>query len=33
MERAGLVLVDEVEDEGQNHYYFIRKPDSSAGAA
>jgi 2-polyprenyl-3-methyl-5-hydroxy-6-metoxy-1,4-benzoquinol methylase len=33
MERAGLVLVDEVEDEGQNHYYFIRKPDGSGGAA
>jgi SAM-dependent methyltransferase len=31
LEAAGLVLVDEAEDEGQNHYYFARKPDSSGG--
>jgi SAM-dependent methyltransferase len=28
---AGLLLYDEAEDEGQNHYYFVRKPDSSEG--
>jgi SAM-dependent methyltransferase len=27
VEAAGLVLDDEAEDEGQNHYYFVRKPD------
>jgi SAM-dependent methyltransferase len=24
---AGLMLVGEAEDEGDNHYYFVRKPD------
>ncbi len=32
IESEGLVLVGETEDEGQNHYYFVRKPDSSGGA-
>jgi cyclopropane fatty-acyl-phospholipid synthase-like methyltransferase len=32
IEAAGLILVDEADDEGQNHYYFVRKPDSSGGA-
>lgn len=27
VEAAGLILDDEAEDEGQNHYYFARKPD------
>lgn len=30
VEKAGLLLEDEGEDEGQNHYYFVRKPDSVA---
>jgi cyclopropane fatty-acyl-phospholipid synthase-like methyltransferase len=33
MQAAGLVLVDEAEDEGQNHHYFVRKLDRSGGAA
>jgi 2-polyprenyl-3-methyl-5-hydroxy-6-metoxy-1,4-benzoquinol methylase len=32
LEAAGLILVYEAEDEGQNHYYFVRKRDSSGGA-
>jgi cyclopropane fatty-acyl-phospholipid synthase-like methyltransferase len=32
MEAAGLRLVDEAEDEGRNHYYFVRKPDTGGGA-
>lgn len=28
VESAGLILDDETEDEGQNHYYFVRKPHS-----
>jgi len=31
VEAAGLILDDETEDEGQNHYYFIRRPDKSEG--
>ena len=31
LESAGLLLDDETEDEGENHYYFVRKPDSSEG--
>lgn len=27
----GLALVGEAEDEGQNHYYFVRKPDNMGG--
>lgn len=26
VEAAGLVVDDEADDEGQNHYYFVRKP-------
>lgn len=33
LEAEGLALVDETEDEGQNHYYFVRKPGNSGGAA
>jgi hypothetical protein len=25
---AGLILLDEAQDEGENHYYFVRKPKS-----
>lgn len=32
LEAAGLILVHEAEDEGENHYYFVRKPDSRGGA-
>jgi 2-polyprenyl-3-methyl-5-hydroxy-6-metoxy-1,4-benzoquinol methylase len=32
VEAAGMILEDEAEDEGQNHYYFVRKPDTSGGA-
>lgn len=32
IEVAGLVVVGETEDEGQNHYYFVQKPDSGGGA-
>jgi cyclopropane fatty-acyl-phospholipid synthase-like methyltransferase len=28
---AGMIIDDEAEDEGQNHYYFVRKPDKSEG--
>jgi SAM-dependent methyltransferase len=31
VEEAGLILDDEAEDEGQNHYYFTRKLDKSEG--
>jgi tRNA1(Val) A37 N6-methylase TrmN6 len=31
VEAAGMILDDEAEDEGQNHYYFIRKPDKREG--
>ena len=31
VEAAGLILDDETEDEGQNHYYLIRRPDKSEG--
>lgn len=31
LEEAGLILDDEADDEGQNHYYFVRKPDKSEG--
>lgn len=31
VEAAGLLLYDEAEDEGQNHYYFVRKPDNDEG--
>jgi 2-polyprenyl-3-methyl-5-hydroxy-6-metoxy-1,4-benzoquinol methylase len=31
VEAAGLILEDEAEDEGQNHYYFVRKPDKIEG--
>lgn len=31
VEAAGLILADEAEDEGQNYYYFVRKPDDSEG--
>lgn len=30
LEAAGLVLVDEADDEGENHYYFARKPTAGA---
>jgi SAM-dependent methyltransferase len=30
LEAAGLVLVGEAEDEGQNHYYFVQKPERGA---
>ncbi|MBX2992393.1 MAG: class I SAM-dependent methyltransferase [Bacteroidetes bacterium] len=30
LKSAGLVLEDEAVDEGQNHYFFVRKPDNSA---
>jgi 2-polyprenyl-3-methyl-5-hydroxy-6-metoxy-1,4-benzoquinol methylase len=32
VEAAGMVMEDEVDDEGENHYYFVRKPDSRGGA-
>ncbi len=32
VESEGLVLVDESEDEGQNHYYFVCKPDGTRDA-
>jgi SAM-dependent methyltransferase len=32
VESTGLILDDEADDEGQNHYYFVRKPDHSGGA-
>ncbi len=32
LEAAGLTLVDEAEDEGENHYYFVRKPASGVAA-
>jgi 2-polyprenyl-3-methyl-5-hydroxy-6-metoxy-1,4-benzoquinol methylase len=31
VESAGLLLDDEADDEGENHYYFVRKPDNSEG--
>jgi SAM-dependent methyltransferase len=31
VEAAALILDDEAEDEGQNYYYFVRKPDDSEG--
>ncbi|MBO0727330.1 MAG: class I SAM-dependent methyltransferase [Blastocatellia bacterium] len=31
VEAAGLILDAEAEDEGQNHYYFVSKPDKSEG--
>lgn len=31
-EAEGLALVGETEDEGQNHYYFVCKPDSAGSA-
>ena len=32
VEVVGLVLEDEAEDEGGNHYYFVRRPDNCEGA-
>ena len=32
VEAAGLILADEADDEGQNHYYFVRKPVTGEGA-
>jgi SAM-dependent methyltransferase len=32
LEAAGLVLVGEAEDEGENHYYFSHKPEVGAEA-
>jgi hypothetical protein len=32
LESEGLVLVDEADDEGENHYYFARKPKGRDGA-
>lgn len=29
---AGLSVVDETEDEGENHYYFVRKSRIAEGA-
>lgn len=28
LKAAGLILLDEAEDEGENHYYLARKPDT-----
>jgi 2-polyprenyl-3-methyl-5-hydroxy-6-metoxy-1,4-benzoquinol methylase len=33
VESEGLALVGETKDEGQNHYYFVCKPDRTSGAA
>jgi SAM-dependent methyltransferase len=32
VESEGLFLDHEAEDEGQNHYYFVQKPDNGDGA-
>jgi hypothetical protein len=32
LETAGLRLHDQAEDEGENHYYFVRKPTKEARA-
>lgn len=32
MEATGLILDHEADDEGQNHYYFVRKPVNGEGA-
>jgi cyclopropane fatty-acyl-phospholipid synthase-like methyltransferase len=32
LESEGLVLVDEPDDEGENHYYLARKPEGRDGA-
>jgi SAM-dependent methyltransferase len=33
IESEGLALVGETKDEGQNHYYFVRKPGDAGDAA
>ncbi len=30
LETSGLLLVDETDDEGENHYYFSEKPGPAA---
>ena len=32
VDSEGLILVDESEDEGQNHYYYVGKPDDTRDA-
>jgi cyclopropane fatty-acyl-phospholipid synthase-like methyltransferase len=32
MKSARLIVEDETDDEGQNHYFFVRKPDNGDGA-